>query len=161
MTSKASLPALLFSLTLALGACALPPAPETAVRPAPQEENASSLMLAELARVETLSAEQRRREIASLDATRGLASARRFQLAALLASDEAPESLERALKTLDGLPRADVQTRALVDLMKQSLKARVDLARQVARGQELQDKLEQIKALEKSLQQRATPEGKP
>jgi hypothetical protein len=38
--------------------------------------------------------------------------------------------------------------------MKRSLKARIELKQQTARAQELQDKLDQIKALEKSLQQR-------
>ncbi|HMM47744.1 MAG TPA: hypothetical protein PKC12_07160 [Thiobacillaceae bacterium] len=159
MTSKTLTAAL---LSLMLGACVLPPEPVTAtVRPSPAEESAAPLMLAELARIEGLGPEQRRREIADLDAARSLTATRRFQLAALLARDDASESLERSLKVLAGMPRNDARTRALVDLMRQSIKARADLAQQIARSQELQDKLDQIKALEKSLQQRATPEGKP
>jgi hypothetical protein len=38
--------------------------------------------------------------------------------------------------------------------MKRSLRARIELRQQSARAQELQDKLDQIKTLEKSLQQR-------
>lgn len=146
------------ALSLLLGACALPP--EYPAIPLLNEQGAP-VMLGELARVEALSAEQRRREIAELDATRRLDAAHRFQLAALLAHEDAPESLERSLKVLGGLPRGDARTRALVDLMKQSIRTRIDLAQQTARTQELQDKLEQIKALEKSLQQRAAPGGKP
>lgn len=146
------------ALSLLLGACALPP--EYPAIPLLNEQGAP-FMLSELARVEGLSAEQRRREIAELDAMRRLEVPRRFQLAALLAREDAPDALERSLKMLGGLPRDDARTRALVDLMKQSIKTRVDLAQQTARSQELQEKLDQIKALEKSLQQRATPGGKP
>lgn len=146
------------ALSLLLGACALPP--EYPAIPLLNEQGAP-VMLGELARVEALSAEQRRREIAELDAMRRLDAAHRFQLAALLAHEDAPESLERSLKVLGALPRGDARTRALVDLMKQSIRTRIDLAQQTARTQELQDKLEQIKALEKSLQQRAAPGGKP
>ena len=145
-------------LSLMLGACALPP--EYPAIPLLNEQGAP-VMLSELARVEGLSPEQRRRELAELDAMRRLEPPRRFQLAALLAREDAPEALERSLKVLGGLPRDDARTRALVDLMKQSIKARIDLAQQTARSNELQEKLEQIKALEKSLQQRATPGGKP
>jgi hypothetical protein len=38
--------------------------------------------------------------------------------------------------------------------MKRSLRTRIELLQQTARNHELQDKLNQIKALEKSLQQR-------
>lgn len=146
------------ALSLMLGACTLPP--EYPAIPVLNEQG-PPVMLSELARVEGLSPEQRRREIVELDAMRRLDAARRFQLAALLAREDAPESLERSLKVLGGLPRGDVRTRALVDLMKQSIRTRIDLAQQTARSHELQEKLDQIKALEKSLQQRATPGGKP
>jgi hypothetical protein len=49
----------------------------------------------------------------------------------------------------------------LTELMKKSLKARIELKQQIARTQELQDKLDQIKALEKSLQQRNIPDKTP
>ena len=42
----------------------------------------------------------------------------------------------------------------MLRLMKASLRSRIELKQQTARAQELQVKLEQIKALEKSLQQR-------
>jgi hypothetical protein len=45
--------------------------------------------------------------------------------------------------------------------MKRSLRARLELRQQSARNAELQDKLEQIKALEKSLQQRSTAPKNP
>jgi ribosomal protein S12 methylthiotransferase accessory factor YcaO len=59
------------------------------------------------------------------------------------------------------MPEDDARTQALVELMKRSLKARIELRQQTARNLELQDKLEQIKTLEKSLQQRTTPSGTP
>jgi hypothetical protein len=55
---------------------------------------------------------------------------------------------------LNALPEPDARTQALLDLMKKSLRTRLELTQQTARTQELQDKLTQIKALEKSLQQR-------
>jgi hypothetical protein len=104
--------------------------------------------------VAALSPEQRRRELAGLDGERRLDDARRFQLAALLEREDSVDSLERSLKSLGTLTDLDARTQALVELMKRSLKARIELRQQTARAQELQDKLDQIKALEKSLQQR-------
>ena len=146
------------ALLLALGACTLPP--EYPTLPLLTEQGASA-MLSELARVAALSPEQRRREIAELEGVRRLDSARRFQLAAMLEREDSVESAERSLKILNGLPKPDARTRALLELMKQSLKTRIDLSQQTARSQELQDRLDQIKALEKSLQQRASPPGQP
>jgi hypothetical protein len=85
---------------------------------------------------------------------RRLDAARRFQLAALLEREDSTESLERSLKILNNLAEPDVRTEALLKLMKASLKSRIELRQQTARAQELQGTLEQIKALEKSLQQR-------
>jgi hypothetical protein len=138
-------------LLLTLGACAqvpdYPAIPGLTGQPA-------SAMLGELARVDALSPAQRRRELAELEGGRRLDAARRFQHAALLAHEDATDSLERSLQLLNTQPAPDARSGALLDLMKRSLKARIELAQQTARTQELQDKLEQIKALEKSLQQR-------
>ncbi len=155
MTSKLLI---LAGLLLTLGGCALPP--DYPGIPLLTEQGAPA-MLSELARVGTLSPEQRRREISDLEGARRLDATRRFQLAALFEREDGVDSLERSLKILNGLPKADARTQALLDLMKRSLKARIDLTQQVARTGELQDKLDQIKALEKSLQQRTAPGGKP
>lgn len=146
------------ALLLTLGACTLPP--EYPAIPLLNEQGAP-VMLNELARVAALTPEQRRREVAELEGARRLDAARRFQLAALLEKEESAEALERSLKLLGGLPRGDTRTRTLLDLMKQSIRTRIELGEQTARTQELQDRLDQIKALEKSLQQRTAPQGKP
>jgi hypothetical protein len=145
-------------LLLSLGACTLPP--EYPAIPLLNEQGAP-VMLSALARVAKLSPEQRRREIAELEGVRRLDATRRFQLAALLEKEDTLEAQERSLKLLAGLPRDDARTRALLDLMRQSIRTRIELGQQTARTQELQDKLDQIKALEKSLQQRAAPQGNP
>lgn len=145
---------LLAGLLLTLSACTLPPewpAPRT-----PQAGAAATGLVGELARVSALSAEQRRRELAELDGTR-LDDTRRFQLAALLERDDSMEALERSLKTLGAIGDLDARSQSLVDLMKKSLKTRIENKQLVARNAELQDKLEQIKTLEKSLQQRNAP----
>lgn len=138
-------------LLLTLTACALPPEyPSFLV----QDESGASALLGELSRVGSLSPEQRRRELAELEGLRHLNSARRFQLAALLEREDTVEAFERSLKLLNAMPEGDARTQALLDLLKRSLRTRLDLKQQVTRTQELQGKLEQIKALEKSLQQR-------
>ena len=139
----------LAGLLLTLGACATPPAPPPA-HPSHTELDAPAL-LSELARVTALSAEQRRRELAGLEERR-LDNARRFQLAALLEREDSVDALERSLKTLGAITNFDARAQPLVELMKKSLKTRIELRQQTARAQELQDKLDQIKALEKSLQ---------
>lgn len=111
-------------------------------------------LLDELFRVASLSPEQRRRDLGALEAQRRLDDTRRFQLAALLEREDSIEALDRSLKTLNSLVEIDVHAQILIDLMKKSLKARIELKQQSARAHELQEKLEQIKALEKSLQQR-------
>lgn len=145
---------LLAGLLLALGACASPP--ERPVPRPPQAETAASGLLSELARVSALSAEQRRRELAELEGTR-LDDARRFQLAALLERDDSVEALERSLKSLTAIGDMDARSQSLLELMKRSLKARIENKQLAVRNAELLDKLEQIKALEKSLQQRNAP----
>jgi hypothetical protein len=72
----------------------------------------------------------------------------------LLEREDSTESLERSLKILNNLAEPDARTEALLKLMKASLRSRIELKQQTARAQELQGKLDQIKALEKSLQQR-------
>jgi len=151
MTLKSGL---LAGLLLTLSACALPPeSPAPRARPA---EPAASVLVNELARVSALSAEQRRRELADLEGSR-LDDIRRFQLAALLERDDSVEALERSLKSLAAIGDLDARSQALVDLMKRSLRARIENKQLTADNAELQDKLEQIKALEKSLQQRNEP----
>ena len=149
----------LAGLLLMLGACATPLERPT-VRNGQSEPDAP-VMLNELARVASLSAEQRRRELAGLEGERRLDDARRFQLAALLERDDSVEALERSLKTLAAMTNVDARAQPLIDLMKKSLRARIELKQQTARAQELQDKLDQIKALEKSLQQRSAPSQMP
>jgi hypothetical protein len=152
---------LLAGLLLGLGACSALPQPE---RPAPRINSSgpgTSVLLGDLARVATLSPEQRRRELAGLESGRRLDDARRFQLAALLEREDSAEAFERGVKALDAMDEADSRTQALVDLLKRSLKTRIELKQQTARAEESQDKLEQIKALEKSLQQRSTPSKAP
>jgi hypothetical protein len=147
---------LLAGLLLGVGACSTLLPPE---RPAPRSissVSASSALLSELARVAALSPEQRRRELADLDSVRRLDDARRFQLAALLEREDSADAYERGLKALAALDEGDPRSQALIDLLKRSLKLRIELKQQTARAEESQDKLEQIKALEKSLQQRST-----
>lgn len=152
---------LLAALMLGLGACsALPPSERPAPRNTPSEPG-MSVLLSELARVATLSPEQRRRELAGLDSGRRLDDARRFQLAALVEREDSADAFERGLKALAAMEEADPRTQALVELLKRSLKARLELKQQTARADELQDKLDQIKALEKSLQQRSSPTKAP
>ncbi len=145
----------LAGVLLSMGACTLPP--EYPAFRAHQVESGAPALLGELARVAALSAEQRRRELADLEGARRLDDARRFRLAALLEREDSVEALERSLKSLNAMADGDARTQALLDLMKKSLRTRIELRQQTARTQELQDKLEQIKALEKSLQQRNTP----
>jgi len=142
---------LLAGLLLTLGACALPPEYPAFLSPG---EAGAPVLLSELARVASLTPEQRRRELAGLEGERRLDDARRFQLAALLEREDSADALEHSLKILNSLAEPDARTRALLDQMKKSLKARIELRQQTVRAQELQDKLDQIKALEKSLQQR-------
>ena len=108
----------------------------------------------ELARVASLTPERRHRELVELEAERRLSDARRFQMAALLEREDSVEALERSLKSLGAIVAIEPSAQPLIELMKKSLRARIALRQQTARTQELQDKLEQIKALEKSLQQR-------
>jgi hypothetical protein len=142
----------LAGLLLTLGACATP-SEHPAIR-ASQPGPGAPVLLTELTRVAALSAEQRRRELAGLEGDRRLDDARRFQLAALLEREDSVDALERSLKTLGALTDLDARTQTLVELMKKSLKARIELKQQTERAEELQDKLDQIKALEKTLQQR-------
>ena len=65
------------------------------------------------------------------------------------------------VKTLGAITDLHPRAQPLTELMKKSLKARIELKQQTARTQELQDKLDQIKALEKSLQQRNIPDKTP
>lgn len=156
-------PVFLAGLLLTLAACATPgeqpPRNAQIETNAPAQLNATTL-LNELTRVAALTGEQRRRELAALEAGR-IDDARRFQAAVLLEREDSLEALERSLRNLNALAELDARAQALVDLMKKSLRARIELRQQTARAQELQEKLDQIKALEKSLQQRNTPPKTP
>ncbi len=151
-------PLLFAGLLLTLGACAH--VQEHPALRSVQIGSDAAMMLNELARVAALSPEQRRRELAALEGGR-IDDVRRFQAAALLDREDSVEALERGLKNLNALSGIDERAQPLVEQMKKSFKARIELKVQVARAQELQDKLEQIKALEKSLQQRSTPPARP
>ncbi len=151
------IPVLLASLLLTLSACATLPMPGQATAPVSRVAGSgASALLNELSRVASLSPEQRRRELAALDGERRLDDARRFQLAALLEREDSVDAFERSLKNLAAIDTADPRVQTLLELMKKSLTARIELRQQTSRAQELQDKLDQIKALEKTLQQRNT-----
>lgn len=151
-------PLLLAGLLLTLGACANVP-DHPALRNV-QIGSDAAMMLNELERVAALSPDQRRRELAALENGR-IDDMRRFQAAALLDREDNVEALERGLKNLNALSGIDERAQPLVEQMKKSFKARIELKVQTARAQELQDKLDQIKALEKTLQQRTAPPAKP
>lgn len=155
MTFKSVLLAVLLS---GLAACSVQPPSE---RPAPRPGPVAPALLTDLARIANLAPEQRRRELAALENGRRLDDARRFQLAALLEREDSVEAYERGLKALAAMEEADSRTKALVELLKRTLKDRIELKQQTARADELQDKLDQIKALEKSLQQRSSPAKAP
>lgn len=155
-------PALVVVLSLCLNACVLPPqraAADAAVGD-PAALRASTFADV-LARVAVLSPEQRRRQLADLDGERRPDPALQLLRAALLERQDEVEALERSHKILAAITPTDDATRALVDLMKRTLKARIDLAQQTQRAQALQDKLDQLKTLEKSLQQRNAPAKQP
>jgi hypothetical protein len=152
----------LAGLLLMLGACAAVPERPPAATPATTTARLdATALLSELTRVASLSPEQRHRELAGLEGERRLDDARRFQLAALLEREDSVEALERSLKTLGAITDLNPRAQPLAELMKKSLKARIELKQQTASTQELQDKLDQIKALEKSLQQRNIPDKTP
>lgn len=145
-------PLLIATLLLMLGACTQ--LADTPALRALQPETGAQAMLGELSRVAALSTEQRRRELATLEGGR-LDDARRFQLAALLEREDSPDAPERGLRALNALDPPDARAQAVIELMKRNLRARIELRQQTARAQELQDRLDQIKTLEKSLQQRS------
>lgn len=138
---------------------ALPSRPEAPKLPL-SESGASSASLAEkylleLGQVQAMSPEQSRRELNELAASKRLDKPRRLRLAAVLARDEQAE-WDRALKMLDGLASDDdPRSQVLVDLLRKSWRARLALRQQDARVTELQQRIRQIKSLEKDLQQRS------
>ncbi len=146
-----------FLSTLALGACAVPPVaskPPVKVAAAASSGLSASDALDVLARVAALSAEQQRIELARLDDERTSSAAAQFRLALLLGREDDPAALERGLKLLGTIDADGARAQAVLDLAKTALKAQLDAHRQAARAQELQERIDQIKALEKSLQQR-------
>ena len=148
-------PSALIVLMLLAGCAA--PAPKPVSKPAVAVKPAVSLAeeyLNELGEVQGLSPDQARRELAELTTAKRLASADRFRVVVLVARDDRGD-WERALKTLDDLPSdPDPRAQALLDTLRRLLHARLDLRTQAARTQELQDRIQQIKTLEKDLQQR-------
>lgn len=157
-TLMRSLLPILLPVTI-LAACAVPPPAPTPRPPAKVVVAAPTGLTAAdaldvLARVASLSADQQRTERARLDDARTLAPAGQFQLALLLGREEDPAALERGIKLLGAIDAEGPRVQALIDLAKNLLKAQLDAARQNARAQDLQTRIDQIKALEKSLQQR-------
>lgn len=151
----------LVPLVVILGGCATAPPAVPQVPCVVPTQPSETVLLNELARVASLPPERRHRELLELEAERRLSDARRFQMAALLEREDSVEALERSLKSLGAIVAVEPSAQPLIELMKKSLRARIALRQQTARTQELQDKLEQIKALEKSLQQRDAPPKTP
>ena len=142
-------PALVFAgLSLIAGCAALPAAP-----------GSGGNWLVVVDGVGALGTEARHRELAELSAARTLNPRERLRLAALLEREDSAEALERALKVLATLD--DTDARPLAELLKRLVRARLDLRQQSVRVQSLEAKLEQIKALEKSLQLRSEPARAP
>ena len=119
------------------------------------------LYLAELEKIQGLSGEQSRRELTELNTEKRLDKMQRFRLGALLSRDDHGD-WERGLKALEGLSEeSDPRTQALVEILRKLLRTRLDLRQQTARVGELQQRIQQIKALEKDLQQRSEPAKTP
>lgn len=113
--------------------------------------------LAEIGDVQGLSGERFRRALNELNGEKHLDRVQRFRLAVLLLRDEHGD-WERALKALEGLADdADPRAGGLIDLLRKSLRMRLDLRQQTARAADLQERIQQIKTLEKDLQQRSEP----
>lgn len=111
--------------------------------------------LMELGEVQAMSGEQSRRELNELTASRRLDKPKRLRLAAVLARDEHGD-WDRALKILDGLANDDdPRSQVLLDLLRKSWRSRLALRQQESRVTELQHRIQQIKTLEKDLQQRS------
>ncbi len=128
------------------------------VKPAPLTVE---LYLTELGKIQGLSGEQGRRELTELNTEKRLDKFQRFRLAALLSRDDHGD-WERGLKALEGFAEdGDPPTQALADLLRKLLRTRVDLRQQTARVGELQQRIQQIKALEKDLQQHSEPAKTP
>ena len=127
-------------------------------KPAAAESSAALPSLAErylmeLSEVQAMSAEQSRRELNELNTAKRLDKIKRFRLAAVLTREEHGD-WERALKMLEGLTNDDPRSQALTDLLRKSLRTQIELRQQDARVIELQQRIEQIKTLEKDLHQR-------
>ncbi|MEW6119049.1 MAG: hypothetical protein AB1593_03040 [Pseudomonadota bacterium] len=146
------------ALCLALAACAVPQVPPKpplrTTAATPTTELDANDALDAVARIAAWNTEQQRAERARLDDGRSLTPAARFRLALLLGREDDPAALERALKVLAAIEPEGPRAQAVLDLARNALRAQLDALRQAARAQELQMRIEQIKALEKSLQQR-------
>ncbi len=132
----------------------IPPVSQPVVQPV---ITTAERYVTELSNAQGLTTAQIRREVAALNTDKRLDNTQRFRLAALLSRDEHGD-WERAIKALDGLgDDPDPRAQALVAILKKSLRARFELRQQTARVIELQERIQQIKALEKNLQQRIEP----
>lgn len=133
-----------------------PEAPKLTV----SESSSSSSSLAErylmeLSEVQAMTIEQSRRELNELATGKRLDKPRRLRFAAVLAREEHGD-WDRALKMLEGLTSEnDPRSQVLVDLLRKSWRMRLELRQQDARVTELQQRIQQIKTLEKDLQQRS------
>lgn len=148
--------ALLLLPVLASTACASLPLPPDAAPPIPVPTASSATALLDvLVRLPpNQPPELLRADIARLDSERTLSVNTRFKLAILLGRTDDPADIERGLKILAGLEGESKAAQALIDLASEMLRARLGVQRQHARAAELQQRIDQIKALEKSLQQR-------
>lgn len=152
-------------LALVLTACATPdPAvPEPApAKPAAKtsRHTAESLgldaVLDQLRDVGRLNADAARAERTRLERDRAVESAGQFRLALLLAREDDPANLERAQRLIQDLP-VEAAASPVLDLVRQRIASQLEARRQAARSAELQTRIEQLKALEKSIQQREEP----
>lgn len=132
-----------------------PEHPGASIAPSLPAPTLAERYLMELSEVQAMSVEQSRRELNELTASKRLDKPRRLRLAAVLARDEHGD-WDRALKMLDGLANDDdPRSQVLMDLLRKSWRTRLALRQQDARVTELQQRIQQIKTLEKDLQQRS------
>src|SRR3569832_1300807 len=119
---------LLACFLLTLSACVVPPLPGQTAQPGARLFGLSaSALLNELTRVAALSPEQRRRELAALDNERRLDDAKRYQQAALLKREDSVDANKHNHKSQAKNDDDEPRTHTLLDLMKKSLSARIEL----------------------------------
>jgi hypothetical protein len=143
-------------LILALGACGGLPLPEATSNSTAQSPTLLSTTdaLEVLASLSRLSPDAQHQELLKPRTGHLQNASSLFRFALLLGRDSDVGQQERGLKILDGLDGADARAQAVIDLARTGLIAQIEAHRQAQRAGELQDRIDQIKALEKSLQQR-------